>query len=122
MPTHKHSKKTRRCCLKPQALVYDTTVDSYTIKADDKIKENYEDYWSFKLGPPETRTDSWDLFLNEKADCAIAVGQDRPPKDAIFIAGLQLSNLGVWGKILRKTGALNNGYIKRPESSSSTKG
>ncbi|KAI0973988.1 hypothetical protein F4678DRAFT_458776 [Xylaria arbuscula] len=110
------SEKTRLCCLKQRALVYDTKFDSYTIKTNEKIKENYEDYWSFQIGPPRTRVDSWDIFLNEKADRAIAVGPDLPPKDGIFVAGLQLGKLGVWGRLLRKTGALNNGYIIRPQA------
>ncbi|KAI0912098.1 hypothetical protein F4824DRAFT_191570 [Ustulina deusta] len=117
MAPRSQSKKAHLCCLKQRALVYDTTFDSYTIKTNEKIRENYEDYWSFQLGPPRTRADSWDLFLNEKADRAIAIGTDRPPKDAIFIAGLQLSKLGVWGRLLRRTGVLNNGYIIRPQTS-----
>ncbi|KAI0413804.1 hypothetical protein F5X98DRAFT_350754 [Xylaria grammica] len=114
MPTHNRSAIRRRCCLKPRALVYDTEIGSYTIKTDEEIRRNLEDYWPFQLGPPRTRADSWDLFLNEEEDSAIAIGKDLPPKDSVFIAGLRLSNLGVWGKILRKTGTLNKGYIIRP--------
>jgi hypothetical protein len=78
---------------------------------------DYEDYWPFQLGPPKTRSDSWDLFLDEKKDQAMAVGPDRSPEDGIFVAGLQLSKLGVWGRLLRRTGALSNGYIIRPQTS-----
>ncbi|KAI1270848.1 hypothetical protein F5Y07DRAFT_384973 [Xylaria sp. FL0933] len=110
------SEKARSCCLKQRALVYDTTFDSCTIKRDKKIRENYEDYWPFQFGPPTTRADSWDLFLDEKADRATAVGSDPPPRTANYVAGLQLSRLGIWGRFLRKTGALNNGYIVRPQA------
>ncbi|KAI0406027.1 hypothetical protein F4802DRAFT_596695 [Xylaria palmicola] len=117
MPTHREAAKTRVCCLRPRAVVYDTYFNSCTVRVDEKIQENYEDYWSFKLGPPRTRADSWDLFLNEKTDRVTAVGPDQRRADGTFVAGLRLSNLGVWGRILRKTGFLSNGYIIRPETS-----
>ncbi|KAI1751777.1 hypothetical protein F4782DRAFT_504211 [Xylaria castorea] len=116
MPHHKHSQKARVCRLKRRAVVYDTSFNYCAIKIDDKVKENYEDYWSFQLGPPRTRTDSWDLFLDEKTDRMTAVGPDLPRGNGTFVAGLRLSKLGVWGRILRKTGVLNNGYIIRPET------
>ncbi|KAI3317964.1 hypothetical protein HD806DRAFT_513253 [Xylariaceae sp. AK1471] len=117
MSTPNSSEKARVCCLKRRALVYDTTFDSYTIKVDDKVQQNYEDYWSFQLGPPGKRSDSWDLFLDEKNDQAMAVGPDRQPGDGIFVAGLELSKLGVWGRLLRRTGVLSTGYIIRPQTS-----
>ena len=80
------------------------------------ILPDYEDYWAFEFGP-RTRVDSWDLFLDEKTDCAIAIGQERPPEDAVFVAGLHLTKLGVWGKFLRRSGALNVGYVLRPAPS-----
>ncbi|KAI1425680.1 hypothetical protein F5Y12DRAFT_795598 [Xylaria sp. FL1777] len=126
MPTDNNSEKPRRCCLKQRALVYDTTSNSCTIKTDEEIKEitiadkdvllDHEDYLSFHLGPPSTDPDSWDLYVNENEDQAIAVGGAVPPHDAIFVAGLRLNNLGVWGRFLRRTGALNNGYIIKPQT------
>ncbi|KAI0450267.1 hypothetical protein F5B21DRAFT_440576 [Xylaria acuta] len=116
MSSHNYPEKARVCCLKRRAVVYDTTFHSCTIKIDDKIKENYEDYWSFQLGPPRKRADSWDLFLDEKTDRITAVRPDRPRGDGTLVAGLRLSKLGVWGRLLRKTGVLSTGYIVRPET------
>ncbi|KAI1362680.1 hypothetical protein F5Y08DRAFT_268114 [Xylaria arbuscula] len=116
MPTQRYSAKSRLCCLKQRALVYDLAFNSYTIESNDKVRENYEDYWAFEFGP-RTRSDSWDLFLNEKTDRAIVIGQERPPRDAVYVAGLHLNRLGVWGKFLRRFGALNMGYILRPAPS-----
>ncbi|KAH8165621.1 hypothetical protein CIB48_g2614 [Xylaria polymorpha] len=114
MPHHNYSEKARVCCLKQRAVVYDTTFNSFAIKVDDKVKENYEDYWSFQLGP-KTRTDSWDLFLDEKTDQITAVGPDLPRGDGTLVAGLRLKKLGFWGRLLRTTGVLSTGYLVRPE-------
>ncbi|KAI8953191.1 hypothetical protein F4801DRAFT_537744 [Xylaria longipes] len=116
MSSRNRPEKARVCCLKRRAVVYDTTFNSCSIKIDDKIKENYEDYWSFQLGPRKTRADSWDLFLDEETDRITAVGPDLPRRDGALVAGLRLRKLGVWGRILRKTGVLSTGYIVRPET------
>ncbi|KAI8627104.1 hypothetical protein F5Y19DRAFT_444381 [Xylariaceae sp. FL1651] len=114
MAAHEPPEKPRFCCLKRRALVYDTTSGSYTIKVDDIIRQNYEDYWPFQFGPPKTRSDSWDIFLDYRNDKALAVEPHQPPEGGVFLAGLQLNKLGIWGKLLRKAGVLSNGYSIRP--------
>ncbi|KAJ2991058.1 hypothetical protein NUW58_g2664 [Xylaria curta] len=114
MSASSQSNEWRICCLKPRALVYDTTFGSCTIKKDQKIKENSEDYWPFKFGPRTRRADTWDLYLNREEDKAIAVEPNQSPGNATYLANLRLSNLGLKGRFLRKAGALSSGYVIRP--------
>ncbi|KAI1128947.1 hypothetical protein F5Y10DRAFT_239559 [Nemania abortiva] len=113
MSASRQSSKSRICCLKPRALVFDTTFDSCTIQKDARIKENSEDYWPFEIGPRTHHADRWDLYFNEEEDTAIAVEQGQLAYGT-YLVNLRLSKIGLKARFLRKTGALTNGYIIRP--------
>ncbi|KAI1078494.1 hypothetical protein F5B20DRAFT_203331 [Whalleya microplaca] len=100
-------------CFGHRAFVYDATKESYAIKADARVRTDYDAYYSFDLPPRlKNRSDSWDLFL-DKAN-ALAARPENPPKEGTYVAGLKLDKMNGWGKLLRRTGALNTGYILRP--------
>jgi hypothetical protein len=100
--------------LKRRALVYDNAANSCKIKVESRIEERPQDYWSFDFGPRDkSRNDSWDLFVDKEKTQIQAVRPEEPLENGIHVTGLRLDNLGGWGKILRKTGVLNRGYVQK---------
>ncbi|KAI0970595.1 hypothetical protein F4678DRAFT_435748 [Xylaria arbuscula] len=121
MPGSSHLSKRPKCSLKPRVLVYDVASDSCSIKKEQKFQKtpDSKDYLPFTM-KPQTRSgdDNVDLYLNKKEDTAVAVGPNSlPPRDSNHLAGLRLDKLGLKGKLLRKAGALNNGYVVKPSGS-----
>ncbi|KAJ8125378.1 hypothetical protein O1611_g8261 [Lasiodiplodia mahajangana] len=113
MSDSKQSTKSRICCLKPRAIVFDTTFGCSTIQNEKKVMENSEDYWPFELGPRKCRADTWDIYLNPEEDAAIAVESNKSPGNGTYLASLRLGH-GFKVRFLRKAGALSSGYVIRP--------
>ncbi|KAI1203678.1 hypothetical protein F5X97DRAFT_97589 [Nemania serpens] len=117
MSTSCQSSKRPVCGLKPRALVFDMASGSCTIKKDKEVKENSKDHLPFEVGPSTRSTDAWDLYLKRNEDVVIVTEPNQSPGDATYLANLRLGNLGVRGRLLRKAGALNSGYVVRPSGS-----